>query len=291
MSSTKRQWEEEIYDSQQTKQLAKYLGVAEEALGEVEWEINVDDSKEGMIYGYFVNFLGEIPSHLQEVLEEHGLEHGTLYLESSYADDDYYDDYEDELFWDRESERHFDIFRETAGNIENLSKNSVDEELRFSYQVMLFMHAVAAIERLLQSVFLHKVTSSEEYTRKFVEYDEKLAKRELKLGNLFKTQDTIRTIVQKRIDQILFHNVKFVAGLYVKVFGLQFGDVSWLTEAVKKRHDCAHRAGYDKEGNRIEIKDGEILSLVEQCRELANRIESHFLPPSFTSFPISSEES
>lgn len=276
MGSTKCQWEEELLERAEAplrKELAERLNLRSEELNELCWEVNVDQSKDGLIYGYFVNFADYTDP---EVLERLGAEDGTVYLEHSYANESDYYDYEAELKWKSESEKHFKIFRETADNITSLSKLNVPDESKFSLRVMLFMHSVSAVEHLLQSTFLHEVTSSEEYTRRFVECDKELKDRPMVLGKLFKEREEIEETVRNRIGEILFHRVGLVAGHYDKVFGLQLGNVSWLQKAVAKRHDCAHRAGYTKGGEQIELTDKEIRDFLESCRDLANFIEVYF---------------
>ena len=278
MGSTKRQWEEELLERAEAplrKEIAERLDLSSEELDELCWEVNVDQSKDGLIYGYFVNFADYTDP---EILERLGAEDGTVYLEHSYADESDYYDYEAELQWEIESETHFTIFRKTADNIASLSKLDVPKESMFSLRVMLFMHSVSAIERLLQSIFLHEVSSSEEYTRRFVECDNELKNRPMVLGKLFKAREEIEETVRNRIGEILFHNVELVAGHYEKVFGLQLGNVSWLRKAVVKRHDCAHRAGYTKGGERIELTDKDIRDFLESCKDLVNTIEVHFRP-------------
>lgn len=275
MGRTKDQWHEELMEQREApmrNQIAKRLDLSPDELNEICWEVNVDQSKDGLIYGYYVNFSEDTDP---EILERLGAEDDTVYLEHSYAEDDY-DDYEEELRWESESDEHFKIFRATADNISSLIPLQVPDDSRFSLQVMLFMHTVSAMERLLQSTFLHEVTKSAEHTQKFVEYDKELSERPMVLGKLFKVQDDLEETVRKRIGEILFHNVRQVAGLYHNVFGFQLGNVKWLWDAVLKRHDCAHRAGYKKDGEKIDLTDAEIGELLDSCRNLANDIEVHF---------------
>ena len=52
-----------------------------------------------------------------------------------------------------------------------------------------------------------------------------------------------------------------------------FGDISWLFKDVIKRHDCVHRAGYDKDGEAIEVSKESILDLLEKVKVLADSVE------------------
>lgn len=144
MGGAKRQWEGEMLERAEAplrKEIAERLSLSSDELNELDWEVNVDQSREGLIYGYFVNFSD---CSDPDILKRLGVEDGELYLEHSYADESDYYDYEAELQWESESEEHFKIFRETADNIERLSMHKIPGDLKFSLRVMLFMHAVSA---------------------------------------------------------------------------------------------------------------------------------------------------
>lgn len=256
-------------------EIIRRLGITEEEAELIDWEVITDHNDDGMIYGFYLEFSEDSDS---EILKRIGADRRTLYLDQSYADepDDEYYEYQAELIWESQSKKHFKHFRDTADDIEALLQQNVAEEQKFAFSVMIYMHTVSAIERLLQSTFLHEVSSSEEYMQRFVENDHDLKKRPILLGNIFKINHKLKEIVINRINEILFHTVTRVAGLYDKVFNLQLGDLSWLSKAVVKRHDCAHRAGHTKEGARIDLTILEIETLLNQCKELANTIDAHF---------------
>jgi len=277
MGGTKRLLEEQLEENA----APFYKAIADKLKGcpidihvdELNWEVNLDMSNDGLIYGHWVNFDTDTDSI---VLEHLGAEDGSLYFTESYAEDNRYDDYLAELQWESESEEHFKIFRETIKNIELLCKLEVPKESQFSLDVMLFMHVVSAMERLLQSNFLHEVSTSEEYKKRFVECDKELSERPMTLGKFYEVRRKLDTTINNRIGEMIFHNVQIVAGLYAKVFTLQLGNVSWLRKAVLKRHDCAHRAGYTKKGERVTFDETEIQELIDSCIDLAESIESHF---------------
>jgi len=66
-----------------------------------------------------------------------------------------------------------------------------------------------------------------------------------------------------------------VKPMYADVLGYEFGDIAWLFKAVLLRHDCVHRAGYDKEGNPVSVSVESVNELVAQCRHLSESIDAH----------------
>jgi hypothetical protein len=63
--------------------------------------------------------------------------------------------------------------------------------------------------------------------------------------------------------------------MYSEVLSFDFGDISWLFRAVRVRHDCVHRAGYDKEGTPVTVSVESIKELVNNCRTVAEKIDAH----------------
>ena len=62
--------------------------------------------------------------------------------------------------------------------------------------------------------------------------------------------------------------------MYEKVLDHEFSNLSWLFKAVDIRHHCAHRAGYDKEGVKVDISVESISDLLGNVTDLANEIDS-----------------
>lgn len=53
--------------------------------------------------------------------------------------------------------------------------------------------------------------------------------------------------------------------------------MKWLYKAVELRHHCVHRAGYDKDGNEVDITTKDIELLIRKCSALIHQIDSKIL--------------
>ena len=63
--------------------------------------------------------------------------------------------------------------------------------------------------------------------------------------------------------------------MYKDVLDIDFGDdIRWLFDAVILRHDCVHRAGYDKDGNEVELDKEKVALLINKCKQLVENIEA-----------------
>ncbi len=76
---------------------------------------------------------------------------------------------------------------------------------------------------------------------------------------------------------MIFHKIDKVNLLYSSVLDIDLGDVKWLYKAVELRHHCVHRAGYDKDGNEVDINVSDIEALIALCNKLVHYIESEIV--------------
>lgn len=179
----------------------------------------------------------------------------------------------DELYWYIESKTHYDIFQNHLKSVRVLLEVDVPEDSRFSLWVMLHGHLVSAVEGYLAGVFIHKVTNSEELTRKLVETDPEFSKRTFSLKEIFEKQSNLKATVATYLKDLIFHDLKKIKPMFMDVLGHDFGDISWLFKDVVKRHDCVHRAGYDKDGNEIDVSRTSISDLLSNVERLAELVE------------------
>jgi hypothetical protein len=180
----------------------------------------------------------------------------------------------DEYFASIAESSRLSVLEKTLWFVEKLTSENRSPEDEFSLCVMLHLHCIAALERYLASHFIHLVIGDQVNLRKFVEHDPVMKDMKIQLSDIFNTHDDIRTIVAKRLDSILFHQIDTVQAMYRATAGVSFGDVRWLKSAVFIRHDCAHRAGHDKNGIKVSVNYASIIKLKNKCLELARNVDS-----------------
>ncbi|MFM4836258.1 hypothetical protein ACEUCO_06455 [Aeromonas veronii] len=180
----------------------------------------------------------------------------------------------DELYWYIDNKTHCDILKNHLKSVRTLLDVEVPPETLFSLWVMLHGHVVSAIEGYLAGVFIHRVTNSDELTQRLVETDPEFSKRTFSLKEIFEKQSGLKVTVATYLKELIFHDLKKIKPMFRVVLGHDFGDISWLFKDVLKRHDCVHRAGYDKDGNAIEVSKESILELLEKVEALADSVEA-----------------
>lgn len=184
------------------------------------------------------------------------------------------DYWQGQLEWYIYKQSQVGIFNSQMVNIEELFHIDLTrEEVAFSLIVMLHGHVVASLEAYLAGTFIHKVTNSEELTRKLVETDPYFSNMKFTLKEIFEKKEKLKLTVANYLQNLIFHDLKKVKLMFKDVLDCDFGDVSWLFSAVIKRHHCVHRAGLDKNGNRIELSVDSIRELVYMSNLLVHKIE------------------
>lgn len=269
MGRVKDYWFDQI-EAQKDRRLAELLGITEDELELIEYEVHPDQSKDGLLYGYIVQFDEDNDRSIMAKIN--GLISGSYVNLSQW---DLEDPEEDELEWEVEHSEQLETFNKHLSTVPAILQINTSEDVQFSLLVMLHAHVVSALEHFLATTFLYRVTNSDSLTRKLIETDPEFGNRKFTVNEIYAQHRNIKSTVATYINGIIFHDMRKVKPMYADVLSYDFGDISWLFRAVLLRHDCAHRAGYDKDGTRVAITKDSINELVKNCRNLAEAIDTH----------------
>jgi len=214
--------------------------------------------------------------------EDAGEEGSETWKEAEQAYEDYCDESQreleeryrqDELEWYIYSRSQIGIFDSQMQSVKDLLEIQVIGETQFSLLVMLYGHTVASVESYLASSFIHKVTNSEDLIRKLVETDPEFEDMKFTMKEIYEKQESLKLIVAKYLKDLIFHKLDKVKPMFKAVLDCEFGDISWLFRAVNNRHHCVHRAGVDKDGNKIDISIESIKELIEMSTLFVRDVE------------------
>lgn len=181
-------------------------------------------------------------------------------------------DYDDD--WDVLGKSRTDIFNENIAASTEMLGLPLPATSKKNMLVMLHAHVVAALEAYLSSTFIEISLGTEVLMQKLVETDPEFAKRKFTIKEIFTKQKGLKDDLRQYLKDLIFHDIAKVREMYRSVFDFDFGDVSWLFQAVALRHHCVHRAGYDKDGNEVTLTEGSIRTLIEQCSKLVADVEA-----------------
>ena len=133
------------------------------------------------------------------------------------------------------------------------------------------------MEAYLSDRLIQKVLSTEKYKRMFTEKFKDFEDERIPLSNLFSMLDKIDSHIQKKLREIIYHNLPRVKNIYKSVLDINLGDISLLMKDVAVRHDIVHRNGKDKDGNMREITKEDVLTLAERVSNFIKNIEDQFM--------------
>jgi hypothetical protein len=179
---------------------------------------------------------------------------------------------------ENEEKSHYDLLMSHLNSIDILLEADIPKAAEFNLHVMLHGHIVSAIEGYLAGVFINLVTNSDDLTRKLVETDPEFSKQKFTLKEIYEKQSALKVIVSTYLKGLIFHDLQKIKPMFNSVLGHNFSDLSWLFKAVNIRHDCVHRAGFDKDGNKATISKESIIDLLGEVTDLSNEIEDTIEP-------------
>jgi hypothetical protein len=253
----------------QDKQIAEILGISSEELNQLDWELHTDCSDDELIYGYRIEIYSHEPREIIDKIVDLD-EFNQVHLPAWQFSDDEHDQ---ELEWEIQYSEQFTTLQQQLNTAESILNSTLSEKQSFDVLVMLQIYIIAVIENYLSSTFIRQVINNDVFIRKIIETDPVFKKQTISLSEIYKESDKIKMTVAGHLKELLFQQLEKVKPMYKKVLNIEFGDVSWLFTAIALRHDCAHRAGYTKDGNKIQINKNKIKELIKNCRNLASLID------------------
>jgi hypothetical protein len=122
---------------------------------------------------------------------------------------------------------------------------------------LMFSHQVTALEAYLGDTLMNVVKADVGAMQRLIENDRELAKKKFSLAEMLEDCKLVERKVQEHLRSILYHNLAKVDVLYniatgIRILHLVNAEES-LFRAVMLRHDCVHRNGFDKDGNKLNI--------------------------------------
>ncbi|MGF6345962.1 hypothetical protein [Variovorax sp. W2I14] len=196
-------------------------------------------------------------------------------LQDDYDNNSYlygaHDDYDDD--WDVKGKSRIQLFQESMDAVRDIVATTVSRKSRSPLLVMLHAHVVTAVEAYLSSTFIDKTLSSAAHLRKLVETDPEFAERKFSMQEIFAKRESLAKDIGTYLRTLIFHDLRKIKPMYKSVLEIDFGDISWLFKAILIRHDCVHRAGYDKDGQPAALAEHTITELVDNSWALVSSVE------------------
>lgn len=251
--------------------MADALGIPWEELLELDYEIDANVSKDGLVYGYILRFSEENnPTILDKIIELD--ENRTVYLAPWVFERGPEDEYELEAISENIDPKV--SFLHEVKNLEQLlAINLKEDDVKEILLRQIFISMVGALETFLSDTFINKVIESDHYLETFVETHPVFRKQKFSLSDVFQERRGIEEKARSVMVETIYHKLPAVKRMYEDTFAISFPDISVMQNFIIQRHDLVHRNGKTTDGEKVPVSDKTITDLKNAAVELVNKID------------------
>lgn len=255
--------------------MADALGVSWEELLELDYEIEANVSKDGLVYGYLLQFSEENnPDILKKI---NGLdENRAVRLAPWILERESEDEYELEAISENTDPKA--SFLNEISNLEQLLDiNIVKEDVKDILLRQVFISMIGALETYLSDTFINNVAGSPSYLEKFVEHHPEFRKQKFSLSDVFQERRRIEEKARNVMVETIYHKLPAVKMMYEATFSIHFPDISAMQRFIIQRHDLVHRNGKTTDGDKVHVSDKTIIELKNAAMDLVGKIENQMV--------------
>lgn len=262
----------EMLETSYDRKIAELLQISHEELMSLEWDIEKDESEDGTIYNYRVEFKEAIPSIILNKIN--GLENeSTVYIEPWELDEDY--EYNEQFDAIIENKNIIERFDEELKNLKTLNELEIrDKVLKDLLTRQIYISAVGTMETYLSDTFINLTFDNKKFFRNFVETHPEFKQRKFDLREIFIQKESINDTAKKIMLETIYHNLPSVSEMFKTTFEIKFPKIKDIYQIVLKRHDLVHRNGKTKEGVAIEIDIYAIQDVIKVIYKFVHNIEN-----------------
>lgn len=143
---------------------------------------------------------------------------------------------------------------------------------------MIFSHQITALEAYLGDTLTNEVMNDQSALQRLISEAEDLKAEKFALADIANNPRLVEDKAKKYLRGIMYHNLAKVDALYKIVLEIKILDLvsdrSRLFEAVKLRHDCVHRNGFDADGGKLMVFTKEFVQqTADLVKSFVRRIE------------------
>lgn len=267
-------WKEiaiEMQEQESDRHLADLLGITYDELTELDYEIETDESKDGLVYNYRVEFdTDNSPKNILQKIKN--LEDGCrVYLQPWDLEQDY--DYEEQYDAITENKEYLQKFRDELSNLKSLNALAVpDKSLKDILTRQLYISVIGTMETFLSDAFINLTNDKDEFFRNFIETHPEFKKRKFELREIFEEYDKLKETAKVVMLDTIYHNLPSVSQMFKDTFKIDFPSIKEVYECVLKRHDLVHRNGKTKDGTPVEPDENALNELIKKVSEFVEEI-------------------
>ncbi|MBD8875444.1 hypothetical protein [Roseibium polysiphoniae] len=170
------------------------------------------------------------------------------------------------------------ILLQEGGEAIGLLRHPISQFGEATIKRMIFAQIISAMEVYLQDKIKISVNSSYIVRFNIISRNDKLNSEKFPLRYL-SSKDFIDNQIMKYLNGIIFHNIPVVENVLKSLSHEDFNPPARIKErlskAVSVRHDCVHRGGYDRLGNKVTVSDAYIKDVWGDVRSYCSYVDSY----------------
>lgn len=260
----------DMMNSSEEKRIADLLGISFEEVSSLEYQIETDESDDGLIYNYRIEFDQNSPEDILNKIKR--LQNGySVYVEPWELYDNY--DYDEQYEAIIDNKHFVEKFFVEIGKLTKLSKLKVeDKDLEKILMRQIFISVIGTMETFLSETFINLTNDNDTYFRNFIESHPEFKKRKFELREIFNENENLKETAKVVMLETIYHNLPTVKEMFADTFKIKFPKINIVYPLILKRHDLVHRNGKTKENIEVETNDKAIEELINNVCEFVTQI-------------------
>lgn len=148
---------------------------------------------------------------------------------------------------------------------------------------LVFAGAVSSLEAFLADTLINAVREDQDVRNRLASKNKPLGELQVSAAKLAADPDALANELVRYLKGLLFHDLKTANALYRDAFGITWYpskvEADLIFPAMLHRHDCVHRNGRNKEGEKLEIFDNTyVQTFIAAVKKVIDHIEFHDSP-------------
>lgn len=166
-------------------------------------------------------------------------------------------------------------FNQEIENLKSLNNiNLHDINLQETLQRQIYSGIITCLEDYLSTTLIQNVLNNDEYFKNFVKTYPNIKKRRFNLNEIYEKLDDLREIVKMELIDVIYHDLPKIKLMYQETFKIDFPVITDLMQIIMNRHDLVHRNGKNKDGEKIDISNTDVLDAIDKVQQFVKVIDS-----------------
>lgn len=179
----------------------------------------------------------------------------------------------------RQKTSYYETLSSSLDDLAVLSDLMIDDAKKPLLRKLIFVGSIATMEAYLSDTLVNTVQRSEPAIRRLVENENDFSNKEIKIkaSQLFSQCDNISKEAIIYLQKLIYHKLAEVKRIYKEILLVDFPNISHLIKAINIRHGIVHRNGKADDGKIHIITSENILSLINDVRNLARHVDQQII--------------